>query len=195
MSTLNAISKCFASQICTAANKNPKNIEILYNLAYNLSIILNLTIQIELSEISIGGENLLNYEIEYRIIFADTDAMGVVYHANYLKWFEAVRNEFLRSISYPYIILDDMGIWFPVIEAHLNYKAPAKYDDVIVIRTKIAELKAASIKMEYEILNKESGQLLVTGYTRSGITDHDLKPLNIRKKFQNFYVALENAAN
>ncbi len=137
---------------------------------------------------------MLHYEIETRIIFADTDAMGVVYHSNYLKWFESVRNEFLRSISYPYIILEKMGIWFPVIEAHLSYKFPAKYDDIIVIRAHIAELKVASIKMEYEITNRETGQLLVTGYTRSGITDHSLKPLNARKKFPDFYKAMEEAA-
>lgn len=121
--------------------------------------------------------------------------MGVVYHSNYLKWFESVRNEFLRSISYPYALLENMGIWFPVIEAHLNYKAPAKYDDIIVVRAHIAELKVASIKMDYEILNKKTNQLLVTGYTRSGITDHNLKPLNIRKKFPDFYEALENTTN
>lgn len=137
---------------------------------------------------------MLNHEIETRIIFADTDAMGVVYHSNYLKWFESVRNEFLRTISYPYTLLEKMGIWFPVIEAHLNYKAPAKYDDIIVTRAYIADLKVASIKMAYEIFNKENNQLLVTGYTRSGITDHNLKPLNARKQFPEFYKALEDAA-
>lgn len=137
---------------------------------------------------------MLNHEIETRIIFADTDAMGVVYHSNYLKWFESVRNEFLRTISYPYTLLEKMGIWFPVIEAHLNYKAPAKYDDIIVTRAYIADLKVASIKMAYEIFNKGNNQLLVTGYTRSGITDHNLKPLNARKQFPEFYKALEDAA-
>lgn len=131
-------------------------------------------------------------DIKVRVIFADTDAMGVVYHSNYLKWFESVRNEFLRALSYPHTLLDEMGIWFPVMEAHCNYKAPAKYDEVIIVRTKIAELKAASIKMSYEIFNEETGSLLVTGYTRSGITDHNLKPINIRKKFPDFYKAMES---
>lgn len=135
----------------------------------------------------------MTHEIEIRIIFADTDAMGIVYHANYLKWFEAVRNEFLRTINFPYSLLDETGIWFPVVEAHLNYIKPAKYDDIITVRTKIAQLKRASVKMEYEIYNKQTGELLVTGYTRSGITDRNLKPVNTKKQFPDFYKAMSDA--
>lgn len=137
-------------------------------------------------------EKMKHCDIEVRVICADTDAMGIVYHANYLKWFEAVRNEFLREIGYPYTLLSEMGLSFPVVEAHLNYKSPAKYDDLISIRAEILELKAASIKMGYEICNKKTGDLLVTGYTRSGVTNSALKPINMKKSFPEFYKAMEN---
>lgn len=125
---------------------------------------------------------------EIRVIYADTDAMGVVYHTNYIKWFEVGRNELLRSIGYPYVNLEQEGIMLPVIECSCKYKMPAKYDDVLEIRAWILEMKAATVTINYEIRRKvtgtvtEAGELLVTGMTKHAVTDKSFKPVRLRDK-------------
>ena len=121
------------------------------------------------------------YETEIRVIYADTDAMGIVYHTNYIKWFECGRNEYLRQIGYPYSRLEEEGVWLPVAAVNCEYKAPAKYDDILLIQTSVGELKAATVIMKYEILNKTTGELLVTGSTKHAITDPKLTPIRLKK--------------
>lgn len=121
------------------------------------------------------------YETEIRVIYADTDAMGIIYHTNYIKWFEAGRNEFLRQIGYPYARLEKEEIWLPVAAVTCEYKKPGRYDDVLLIQTWVKEMGAATVVMGYEIFNKESGELLVTGTSKHGITSPELKPLRLKK--------------
>ncbi len=121
------------------------------------------------------------FESEIRVIYADTDAMGIVYHANYIKWFEVGRNEFLRQNGYPYKKIEEENIRFPVISAHIDYKLPAKYDDVLLIKAWVKEIKAATITMGYEILKKDTGDLLVTGTTKHAVTNEKLKPTAMKK--------------
>ncbi|MBN7773521.1 acyl-CoA thioesterase [Clostridium aminobutyricum] len=121
------------------------------------------------------------YETEIRVIYADTDAMGIVYHTNYIKWFEAGRNEYLRQIGYPYSRLEEEGVWLPVAAVNCEYKAPARYDDILLIQTGVAEMKAATVIIKYEIYNKETGELLVTGNSKHAITDPQLKPIRLKK--------------
>lgn len=130
------------------------------------------------------------YETEIRVIYADTDAMGIVYHTNYIKWFECGRNEFLRQIGYPYYRLEKEGVWLPVAGVTCEYKYPAQYDDIIVIKTWIKDLGAATVVMAYEIFNKETGKLLVTGTTRHGITTPTLKPIKLKKVNPDLYYRL-----
>jgi acyl-CoA thioester hydrolase len=129
---------------------------------------------------------------EERVIFGDTDAMGVAYHANYLRWFERGRIELLREIGFAYSELEQFPVWLPLTQAHCEYKKPARYDDAIIVSTKLAELGFASVVMTYEVTNKKTGDLLVTGYTRHGITDDMLKPLKLKKVYPEFYVALKD---
>ena len=128
---------------------------------------------------------------EERVIFGDTDAMGVTYHANYLRWFEKGRTELLREIDFPYSELEKHPVWLPLTHASLEYKKPARYDDPIVICTQIVELGFASMLLNYEVTQKETGELLVTGSTRHGITDDKLKPIKLKKVFPEFYDALK----
>lgn len=129
-------------------------------------------------------------ETEIRVIYADTDAMGIVYHTNYIKWFEIGRNEYLREKCYSYSRMEEKGIWLPVVAVTCEYKSPGKYDDILLIRTWIKELKAATILMSYEILRKETGELLVTGTTKHGITSPDLKPIRLKKVNPEMYEKL-----
>ncbi len=124
---------------------------------------------------------------QVRVIYADTDAMGIVYHNNYIKWFEIGRTEFLRQIHYTYARMESEGIWLPLISVSCNYKLPAVYDDLLQIHAWVSELKPATVTMSYEIFRKESGELLVTGHTRHAITDSNLKPLRLKTRCPELY--------
>lgn len=101
--------------------------------------------------------------LKYRVPYADTDQMGVVYYANYFVYFERFRNEILRDAGYTYLELEKEGIAMPVIEAVCHYKASAKYDDLLEITGRFAEAKGVKVKIECEVYR--DGQLLVSGYT------------------------------
>ena len=104
-------------------------------------------------------------QIEIRVIYADTDQMGVVYHSNYLRYFEIGRTELLRELGI-YKDMEACGLFLPVKEAFIDYKISIKYDDIIVVHTSIDKLKNVSLRLKYEIRNKEDSNLLyTTGYT------------------------------
>ena len=87
----------------------------------------------------------------YRVIFGDTDAMKIVYNANYLRFFEIGRNEFLRELGFPYAELNEKyDLHFPLAESHVKYRKPAWYDDMLEIRCMVLELKNASVTIGYE---------------------------------------------
>ena len=103
---------------------------------------------------------------EIRVIYADTDQMGVVYHSNYLRYFEIGRTELLRELGISYKEMEACGLFLPVKEVFIDYKISIKYDNVIVVHTCIDKLKNVSLKLKYEIRNKEDSDLLyTTGYT------------------------------
>lgn len=105
------------------------------------------------------------HKIEHRVIYGDTDAGQVVYYANYFRWFESGRRELFRSLKIDYNSLDKKGFITPVVEAYCNYYRPAKYDDVVVIETKISEIKEKSVRFDYKIFRKKDRKLLASGYT------------------------------
>jgi acyl-CoA thioester hydrolase len=109
---------------------------------------------------------------ELRVIYGDTDQMGVVYYANYLRFLEAGRNEFIRAHGLRYRDFEErFGLRLPVAEAKVSYRMPARYDDVVAIETSLAELKRASVRFEYRILREE--QVLATGETVHACVDLD----------------------
>lgn len=114
---------------------------------------------------------------EIRVIYGDTDQMGVAYYANYLRWFEAGRNEFLRAKGARYRDVEqELGILLPVVEAHVRYRHPARYDDLIRVETTLAELRRASLRFEYRVVRTGDEALLVEGYTAHACIDRDLVP-------------------
>jgi acyl-CoA thioester hydrolase len=116
-------------------------------------------------------------EIQIRVPYADTDQMGMVYYANYLVYFERGRTEWLREAGLSYRELEDRGCFFPVIECNCSYKAPAKYDDLITVRTRVAELGAASVTFGYEISN--GSKLLAEGRTKHPLVNKDMRPVRM----------------
>jgi len=102
---------------------------------------------------------------EYRVTFSDTDAMGVVYYANYFEWFEIGRTEFFRSLGIPYKELDARGFVTPVVEAYCKFIKPARYDEILLIDTRVSVFKRATIRFEYSVIQKKDGLKLAEGYT------------------------------
>jgi acyl-CoA thioester hydrolase len=101
---------------------------------------------------------------EIRVIYGDTDQMGVVYYGNYLRFFEGARSDFLREKGTRWRDVESAhGVYLPVIEAKVNYKRPAFYDDLLVVETTLAELGRASLRFEYKVLRRDD--LLATGHT------------------------------
>lgn len=131
---------------------------------------------------------------EHRVGYAETDAMGIVHHSNYIRWFETGRNELLRSIGYPYSRMEQLGIWLPVIGVSCEYKSPAVFDDMVVIYTWVDKLKGASIYLNYEVRDKETEALLVKGMSSHGVTDPDLVPIRLKKRFPELYDRMAGAA-
>jgi len=110
-----------------------------------------------------------------RVIYGDSDQMGVVYYANYLRYFEAARNEFIRAKGLRYRDFEERyGLVLPVAEAHVNYRSPARYDDLLTIEATLAEARRASARFEYRIV-REDGELLATGHTVHACVDRDGK--------------------
>jgi len=99
-----------------------------------------------------------------RIRYAETDQMGVVYHGNYAVFLEMGRVEWLRNIGISYKWMEENGIMLPVVSLTMNYKKPAKYDDLITIKTIFKKQTSVRIEFDYEIYNEE-GELLTTGYS------------------------------
>jgi acyl-CoA thioester hydrolase len=109
---------------------------------------------------------------EIRVIYGDTDQMGVVYYANYLRFFEAGRNEFLRAKGARYREVEtELQIRLPVVEAHVQYSQPARYDDLLVVETVLAKLGRASARFDYQV--RRDAQVLVTGHTVHACIDFE----------------------
>jgi acyl-CoA thioester hydrolase len=107
---------------------------------------------------------------EIRVIYGDTDQMGVVYYANYLRWFEAGRTEFLRAkgVSYSEFEAREKLI-LPVAEAGVSYREPARYDDLVSVETSLVAARRASARFEYAV--RRGGDLLATGFTVHACVD------------------------
>ncbi len=114
------------------------------------------------------------FRIEHRVIYGDTDAGGVVYNANFLRFFEIGRTEMMRSLAVPYSEMEKSGIILPVTESYLRFKAPARYDDLITIATSLVEVKKVSCRFHYRITcpRADREQLLVKGFTKHACINH-----------------------
>ena len=113
------------------------------------------------------------FECTYRVPYADTDQMGVVYYANYFEYFERGRTEMLRSVGAPYSVLEQEGAFLPVIEAHCDYFGSAKYDDLLTFRSCVEDISRVKIKIRSEVLR--DGKVLVTGFVTLGCVDANFR--------------------
>jgi acyl-CoA thioester hydrolase len=106
----------------------------------------------------------MQHVTEFRVRYAETDQMGVVYHANYLVWCEIGRTDFIRALGGSYAELERNGTALAVVEAQLRFMRPARYDDVIRVTTRVAEVRSRVVRFEYEIAT-DQGATLATAQT------------------------------
>jgi len=102
---------------------------------------------------------------EVRVRYAETDQMGVVYHAEYLVWCEVGRTDFIRALGLPYAELERRGTALAVAEATIRYHAPARYDDRVHVETRLVDVRSRAITFDYLIRNADSGERLATART------------------------------
>ena len=113
------------------------------------------------------------HEMSYRVPYADTDQMGVVYYANYLEYFERSRTEMLREAGLSYSEMEKMGYFLPVSEAYCKYSGSARYDDLLTFRSVIEEISRVKVKIRSEVLS--DGKLLVAGFVTLGCVDANFR--------------------
>ncbi len=118
---------------------------------------------------------MLTHRTTCRVIYGDTDKMGVAYHANYLRWFEMGRSEMFRHLGLTYREMEEKGVSLPVSEVWCKYIAPARYDDMLTIEITLDTGVKAGMKFDYAIYRQPDEQLLVRGYTRHACINGDGK--------------------
>ena len=111
----------------------------------------------------------------HRVLYGDTDQMGVVYYANYLRFFEGARNEWIRALGVPYSEIEARGIMLPVYEASVRYLRPAKYDDLLDIHLAVSHTRV-KIRFEYKVHRSEGDAVLALGHTVHVCVGRDGKP-------------------
>ena len=124
-----------------------------------------------------------------RVIYGDTDQMGVVYYANYLRWFEKGRSEFLRQIGLPYATIEQQGFQFPVIEVTCRYAQAARYDDIINIKTELTEVGRARLTFSYRITLEPDEAVLAVGSTRHACVSRTGRPVRMPEALRSALVA------
>ena len=132
-----------------------------------------------------------------RVLYGDTDAAGVVYYGNYMRYFEQGRTEYMRDLVQTYREIESQGLLLPVIECYTRYKASAAYDDLLVIETSMVELKNVSCRFNYRILRKEpddSLTLLAKGYTVHASVDRSGRLTRLPAELINKLRAIQNKA-
>ena len=124
------------------------------------------------------------FEAQLRVRYAETDQMGVVYHSNYIVWFEVGRVEMLRQLGFTYRDMekhDDTHI--AVVDVHCRFKSPARYDDLITIRTKLTNVRESLLHFAYEIVRADDGEVLAEGESVHLVVNAGFKRIRLPKKY------------
>jgi acyl-CoA thioester hydrolase len=123
-----------------------------------------------------------------RVRYAETDNMGVVYYANYLVWFEVARTDLLRHAGWSYREMEMEGFSLPVIEAHCEYRQPARYDDEVELRTAGTLVSPVRLRFDYEAVRAADGLVLATGHTVHATLGRDGRPCRLPARARDLFV-------
>lgn len=134
--------------------------------------------------------------VELRVRYAETDQMGVVYHANYLVWCEVGRTELIRRMGVAYAELERDGVFLAVSDAHLRFHGSARYDDLVAVETRLEELRSRQLKFAYQIFRKEPDvrQRLVTARTTLTALDRSGRPCKLPRAVLSMFSSVATAS-
>ncbi len=121
---------------------------------------------------------------KFRVRYAETDAMRIVHHSAYIVWFEEGRSEFMRRIGLPYSKIEESGYFFTVVEIRAQYKHPAVYDEEIIVRTRLVEVKNRKAIFYYEVMRAEDEKLLARGKSIHISVDKDNRVVKIPDSYR-----------
>jgi len=131
------------------------------------------------------------HDVNVRVRYAETDQMGVVYHSNYLIWFEVGRVEIMRTLGFDYKRMEsEDDCYLVVADVHCRYHYPARYDELIIVRTRIVGAKNRMLKFAYEVLRQEDKKLLATGETTHISCHRDGRVTHFPKKYKAAFLAI-----
>jgi len=127
-------------------------------------------------------------ETRVRVRYAETDQMGVVYHANYLIWFEVGRVELIRQLGLDYKTMEtEDGCWIAVVDASVRYKAPARYDDEVIVRTRIEQFRGSIVRFAYALYRASDELLLCEGTTTHLVVDRAMKRTRMPERYAKLF--------
>jgi acyl-CoA thioester hydrolase len=138
---------------------------------------------------------MMTAETRVRVRYAETDQMGVVYYANYLVWFEVGRVEFIRQMGLDYRSMEkEENAMIAVVEATARYKAPARYDDELIVRTTLAGVRGSIVRFRYAVVRAADEQLLCEGETVHLVVGPDMKRRDMPEKYAEQFQRLQHAS-
>jgi len=124
------------------------------------------------------------FETRLRVRYAETDQMGVVYHSNFIIWFEVGRVEMMRELGFTYSEMEQQdGSHLAVVDVRCRYKSPARYDDLVVIRTRLMKVRDSLLHFGYEIARDEDGTLLAEGESVHMVLDREFKRTRLSQRY------------
>ena len=130
-------------------------------------------------------------EYIHKVCYHETDKMGITHHANYIKWMEEARLDFLDQLGYGYARLEQDGIISPVIGVECQYKHPTTFSDEVRIRAEVEEFRGVKLVIRYTMVNHKTGELVLTGKTRHCFTNAAGRPIQLKKQFPELDAALK----
>ena len=134
----------------------------------------------------------MSFAYERKINYYETDKMGVVHHSNYIRFLEETRCEWLESLGMPFQDFEKQGITIPVLGVNISYKKHVTFADTIIIKPFIKEYSGVRMTVEYDVTDKETGDVVITGETKHCFTNKELKPINLKKVNKEFSDKFEN---
>lgn len=136
---------------------------------------------------------MIQTETRFTARYAETDQMGIVHHSNYTVWFEAGRTDFLKKAGISNTSIEAKGVLLPLYGMNCRYKSPARYEDEIMVVTRLKQVSRVRLCFSYQALNAADHKLLATGETMHAWTDRTLKPVDAEKAAPDVYSMLSQA--
>lgn len=124
---------------------------------------------------------------ERTAFYYETDQMGIIHHANYIRWFEEARVHFLAQVGFPYKKMEELGVLIPVLGASCEYKVSVKFDETVIINLKVDEFNGFKMTVSYIVTGKENGELKAIGTTKHCFVNAEMKPIRTKRDFPDIY--------